>query len=371
MMGSHIRRSLLTWAPLLAIIAVSVMLRITLVLRGGQHYWPDEARFARPETLWWMLQQGELESAWLMLLTKVDHTGFILVGLPAVIIRSTVAAGWGLSSVGTIWVAALVLSMASVMAIGLVYAVARRAGASHTEALLATLLMACATSMLYYGRHFLPYDSAIALLLLALWVGLGRTTRLALSFICGLIVGMAFLTYNGYWLTGAIVLLIHVAYRQRVLVAMVTRALAAGTGLVTLPLLLTIASIQAGEKPYILALLSFAETSKQGVHSEGWSLPWEYLWHVEHTLLLVWGIALLITLGLTFTRSPLLEKRALLWLAAALGIYALLVVRSTVFEMFVPNGRSARQVVPFLCLMTAASLYALWSHRPRSRRRER
>ena len=69
----------------------------------------------------------------------------------------------------------ILLSQISVISIALVYAIARRAGRDRVEALIAAALMASAATMFYYARHLLPYDSSLALGLLALWCGLGTT----------------------------------------------------------------------------------------------------------------------------------------------------------------------------------------------------
>jgi hypothetical protein len=66
--------------------------------------------------------------------------------------------------------------------------------------------------MFYYARHLLPYDAALALGLVALWCAVGSSRRDSLM--CGAAASAAFITYNGYWLLVATVLLLHVCTRD-------------------------------------------------------------------------------------------------------------------------------------------------------------
>ena len=75
----------------------------------------------------------------------------------------------------------------------------------RVEALIAAALMASAATMFYYARHLLPYDSSLALALLALWCGVG--TRVVIRLPAAPSASAAFITYNGYWLLAAVVLL--------------------------------------------------------------------------------------------------------------------------------------------------------------------
>ena len=64
------------------------------------------------------------------------------------------------------------------------------------------LLGLCST-FLYYSRHILPYDTAMAFGLLALFAGLRTPLRAVDSVACGFLAASAFLTYNGCWTLAA------------------------------------------------------------------------------------------------------------------------------------------------------------------------
>jgi 4-amino-4-deoxy-L-arabinose transferase-like glycosyltransferase len=210
----------------------------------------------------------------------------------------------------TEWVSALLLSLASVACIGLIYAIARRGGGDEREALVAALLMASAATLFYYSRHLVPYDASLAFALLALWVGLDPRPGLWRSALCGILAGIAFMIYNGYWLVAITALAAHLLFSNGSVRRVVERCIVAGLSFAFLPLLLTLATIARGSKPFVRAMFEFAhKVREQGYPPEGWSVPWAFLWHSEHGLLLAWVIGV-VTLVLPEAIHPLPKTRA-------------------------------------------------------------
>src|SRR5262249_14430309 len=126
------------------------------------------------------------------------------------------------------------------------------------------------------------------------------------------------------------------------------RSIIAAAGLVSLPLAL----IAHGGTVYFHAMKQFSRMSKgQGDPAEGWSFPWEYLWHAEHLLLVAWVAAL--AAALLMMREKL-RREARIWILAVLWIYFALAFSSAGVGVFGIFGRQVRQMVPFLCLVTAA-----------------
>jgi hypothetical protein len=368
--------------PLILILAVSWGLRAVLALRGGQLYWPDEdTYYFRTWDFVHGLAQADLTGPLDSLFARPVHPGFILVGILPATVHYTVTQLLRLPVENTMWIPALLLSLASAACIGLTYAIARKAGADKKEGLAAAFMMACAGTMFYYSRHLAPYDSSLALALLALWIGLDDRPGIWRSIICGIVASLALLTYSGYWLIASIAAIIHVLYGSKAPVAagsgapsgaggrwsifraagmeMFRRGIATGLGAIALPALLTAASIAWGAKPFVVSTARFASTVSQGDFAEGWSLTWEYLWHTEHGLLLVWVIGVGVAAWLSVKSCRTARSRILLWLGAAAGIYLLLTVFSSGLGMFVVYGRLARQLVPFLCLVTACGAACL------------
>jgi hypothetical protein len=217
--------------------------------------------------------------------------------------------------------------------------------------------MASAASMFYYARHLLPYDSAMMLALLALWCGTGATRRDSLA--CGAAAAAAFITYNGYWLIAGAVLLLHIAQKGRTTrSAALVRAAYAGLGFVIVPALVVVAELSTGAPLMFAGMRRLAGTVTDGYAPEGLTLPWAYLWHTEHGLLFLW-IAALLFVTLARDRPDSRRRAAVMWVLAALFIYAGLGATSSLLHVFVVMGRQTRQMVPFFCLATAAVLREL------------
>jgi hypothetical protein len=216
--------------------------------------------------------------------------------------------------------------------------------------------------MFYYSRHLLPYDSSLAFGLLALWCGLGTSRRDSLA--CGAAASAAFITYNGYWLLVAVVLCLHVLDARRTpLGSAAMRAMHAALGFLIVPGAILLVELATGAPMLFAGMRRLAGTVTDGYAPEGFSLPWVYLWHAEHTLLLAWlGSAVFVILGRA-EWNPRRRQTAALWVFAAVFIYLALGGTSAVLHLFVVMGRQARQAVPFLCLATAAVALELLERR--------
>lgn len=350
---------------LLTILVFSGLVRLLLSWRGGQLFWPDEYRYFRSVAFSIALTQRHWGEAFNQILLNIDHTGFTWVGLlPALLQRAVLKLlGMPLSSEAlehTAWVPALCFSLASVLSIALVYAIARRVGASPAESTIAAVLLAASNTMFYYARHLFPYDTALVTLLLALWIGLAPRWSFWRSLLCGLIAGLGFLNYNGYWVLALIVMTLHLFWGQRSIPILLLRALGLTLGFWVLPIGFTITSTARGLPAFLPAVQQLFSTAvTDGDFAEGWSVVWVYLWHAEHGLCILW---LLGVLGL-FTSVRKLDhaayRRGLIWLGVAGSIYFMLVLGSTFLHKAVVYGRLVRPMVPFLCLTTATTLHML------------
>lgn len=333
-----------------------------LAWRGGQFYFPDEVRYLRSRALLLSLSHGgDQPSIWDDLLSRPEHLGHVVIGLAGEVARFAAGRLAGLPDCTAVtpespfWVAAALLSFASVAAIGLTYGLARRVGADDEESLLAAALLACSTTLFYYARHLVPYDSALALALLAAWVGLRPDPGPLRSLVVGLCAGLAFLSYNGYWVSAAVAIGLHLTAWPRSARELLRRALLAGLSVAALPVVLELVTRARHVTPYHVFLRSFSGTVTQGDFPEGWSVPVEYLWHAEHGLLLVWLAGVVGVAWLALRGWPAARSRGLRWLAAAAVIYLLLALGSSLLGAFVVYGRLARQLVPYLCLATACA----------------
>ena len=358
---------------LLTLLVVAWGLRVALCFGGGQFYWPDEMRYMRAKILVELLRTSPAHALdwWL---TYPEHNFFMLISAVPLLVERAVGGHFGVvpervpgalivpglayfpGADAVAWhLPVLFLLLASVASVALSYGIARRAGGSEREGLIAAALMTCATTMLYYSRHILPYDAALALTLLALWVGIDEHGRARRSFAAGIVASLAFMTYNSYWILVAVALALPFFVHRVSIARAVTRGVAAAGGFVLIPALVVLLGRARG-KDVIGNLARFSTTVTQGDFDDGWRLPFAYLWETEHGLLLVWCLSALAVVVLAYQGSAAARRRGLVWLAAAAAIYLFLGVGSNVLGRFVVYGRLVRQVVPFLCLAAASVL---------------
>ncbi|HEY5079087.1 MAG TPA: hypothetical protein VII43_04545, partial [Opitutaceae bacterium] len=331
-----------------ATLALALVLRLLLIARGGQGYWPDETRYLVALSAVRNLSAGQFRAGFLELLGTADHLFFKIVALPAVLLD----ARFGVSPRR----AAAYLSLFSVAALALVGSCSRAAGANRREAWLSVFFAACANSLFYYSRHLFPYDAALCFFLASLALGL-RPASARLSFLTGILSGVGFLTYVGYWMLGGAILLLHVA-RARSLRSAILRALAAGAGLV-LPIVSAVLAARALGGDLVLSFRRFSTTVFQGDFGRGHVFVWEYLWSAEGGTLLLWLGA--IAYAAVRALRPRFAPRPWIWIGMGAVLYAGLVVSADVFRTFVVYGRTARMLVPFACLVTAWAMDDAWS----------
>jgi hypothetical protein len=341
---------------------MSWAIRVLLVVRGGQTFWIDESTYLGAWIPLRSLAHREYARAaaqffensgnvgFSLLCTAVAPLHFLLLKLSGFPVSDPAALRFSVSA--TSWIPALVFSLSSVAVIGLTYAVASRAGALEEEAISAALLAAGSSALFYYSRHLLPYDTALALALLALWIGLRPQPRLRESFACGALAAAAFLTYPGYWSLAGVIIAAPLFWHRRRIPA---RFAACAVGFASLPLLVEVFTYVSTGRSFVQMLSAYSRTITQGDFAEGWSLPWAYLWSAEHGILLLW-IAALIVGAIVAAKATDRVRRLFLWGLIATALYASLVVTSTGLHKFVVYGRTARQLVPFLCLGAACGV---------------
>lgn len=329
------------------LLIVAFGMRVWLACLGGQDFWPDESRYVDGRNAAEFLLRGEWLQAGGELLGHPDHTGFRWVSLPPGLVEAL--AGQHPAVVSGYF------GIFSVLAIYLIWAVARRAGAGEAEALWAAYLAAGANSLFYYSRHYFPYDSALCAMLGALWLGLGKWSWIN-SLLVGVAAAFGYLVYNGYWQLGGCVLILHAILGDGGRRRIIARAAWSGIGLM-LPLV-----------PVVLAsrLLGFnlvAGNFKTGVaqnrlaHLVTGDFPFGhrvivgYLWFAERGLLLIWSVAFGYALIRAWSRR---RAGRLAWYAGGLALMVGgLLVLSEVVPVFVVQGRRVRCLVPFLCLGAA------------------
>jgi hypothetical protein len=344
-----------------AILVVSLALRVMLVMSGGQFYWPDEDRYRQSRDMVEASVAGDTQAVWTRAMAS-GHPLFKVLGmLPA-------AVEWKYGRDPRI--PAVFFAVFGALNIWLLACVARRFGANEGETLLAAVLFAASTSFLYYARHLFPYDVAMTFGLLALHAAASAEAPAAKAaakdggwrswLACGGWAACAFLTYFGYWAFGGagcvVCVLGGASWKDSA-----RRAVVAGAGLAA-PLLALSAASAAMSGSFASLLREFSGQVTQGSVAEGWWLPFEYLWHTEHLLLVVWIAAVGWCVATWPSWRNVRSVRA--GLIGLLCVYGALAILSTGLGVFVVYGRLARQLVPFFCLVTAAVLVRISVRRP-------
>jgi len=340
---------------LLALLLLSLALRVVIVLHGGQRFWPDEFRYLQAVEAITQWRSGEQAAAACRILGSADHLGFkALMLLPA----------WAEGHLkSSLPLPSLFLCLFSVANIGWAWCIPRRAGADEHEALWAATAMAASNTMFYWSRHLMPYDLALFWALASTWFAFGAEPRRRDSWLAGLFGFAAFVTYAGSWSLVACILTVHVLAARRGWRTLLGRA---AYGLVGLggpfALLLTVDRLLGVD--LLASYRGFAGTITQGDFNEGHLVFFQYLWRTERLTALVWAGALIAFLALVRSAPAADGRRGILWVAIILAVATLLICGANLLHVFVVYGRLARQVVPFCALLVGWVAARIFRDRP-------
>lgn len=142
-----------------SVLITAFLLRLTIVLRGGQQFWPDEDRFEGARQAARHLLAGETLAALRVTFASPEHILFrILAIFPALLEVHFQAAPW----LPGICFAAV--STAMLWSIG---RLAIAAGGSDMEQCFVLMVGLSCASLFYYSRHFFPYDLSLLFFLSA------------------------------------------------------------------------------------------------------------------------------------------------------------------------------------------------------------
>jgi hypothetical protein len=337
-----------------AVIVLAAGLRVSLIVSGGQYYWPDERQYREAQHLVATIAAGD--PAWIReFLTAPSAVVLKLTALAPATVERLIGENPR--------VPALFFGCCSLVVIWLSAAIARRLDATSDEAFLAALFAGGSTTLFYMSRHLLSYDLALMCGLCGMFTGVKRPGTAGTSVLTGMWSVAAFLAYAGAWTLAGAVCAIHLA-DARTLRDVARRAAVVLLGIAAVFAGFAIVYHAAGLS-WLQRMVEFAGTVRQGEFDEGWRLPIEYLWHTEHLLLAVWLAA--IAWCIVHPRWAVTTRAARAGLVGVGCIYAALALTSTVLHQFVVYGRLSRPLVPFLCLVTAAALGPVLVRVPRTR----
>lgn len=333
------------------VLSVSALLRWMLIFRGGQFFFPDESRYGIAQDTAALLLDGKLRAALFTLTSEIAHLGFKAMALVPALIQNAFHT--------TTVLPAIFFSLFSILNLFLIWKIAQKTGGEQVASY-AILLAACSQVLLFYSRHFLPYDQAMFFGLLTLYIALHEPANPKLSLLCGAIGFLCLITYNGYWAIAGLGMLVHLFHGMKERGWFWKRSIFLGLGFL-IPLALMLGIFLFLRNDFLSNYGIFLQKITQGDFSEGWTLPFAYFWHAEHGLIL--GLGLLAIIALIHLRRQG-NATSYLGLAGILFIYLCLVISSNLTHTFVVYGRLARQMMPFLILLAASGLGFVTSWKP-------
>lgn len=330
-------------------LVVSLALRWAIAVRGGQYYWSDESRYSRAQAALGEFLKGQWSQGLQELFRGADHVLFrVLALIPAGAER----AFWG--GAAPTWFGACFFGLFSAGILLLVWCIVRKTEREETAAAWACFFSAGCVTGLYYSRHYFPYDASLFVFLLSFWIGLGKTRPLR-SWTSGLLAGIGYLVYNGYWSVGAALLVAHCLFRAENVRGFLIRGVAAGVGLVT-PVFAVIALARAGGVDYLADTVQFSRTVTQGDFGQGLRFVVDFTRESEGTYAAVLLVLVLVSLvGRRRTRSCS-RGASVLWVGVGLLLLGLTVFFSDVLPRFVVYARTAKPLYLFLAMAAGAAI---------------
>ena len=362
---------------LLILMLVAYLLRLLLIVNGGQFFFPDESRYQRraisaAESFF----QADYRSAIDRVLAYDKHHGFhrFQACSPAIMHRAIFHLGpqpnvswttYWLTRDNDYRISALIFAIPSVLSIGMIYLLTRRAGAGESEALIAAFLLAASNTFFIFSKHFLPYDTSLLIGLAALWLAIrNRESSLRHTIAVGMATFLCLWVYYGHITFVLTIALIYCGFLASDLRTAAIRAsgMAIGGLLIAAPLYVYNSNVLNID--VLFEMLEFAKTATQGEFSEGIVFPFYYLGNAEAGVALVWlsGVVIAGWKLARQSRSPEMQ-RAKLWIACMFALYLLMILFSTVLQQFVVYGRIARLIVPFLAMLCAFAVTPLLMYR--------
>ena len=338
-------------------VLMALAFRLALALSGGQMFLPDEYRSLRAHLLILELDNNGLLEAIKMYFSIVAHQVYALCLLPVAIADSAMASLLDLNPLSGP-LTTVYHSLISALNVGMVFLIARKHGLRRETANWCAGLALASVSLLFYSRHYLPYDTGLFFALWAVFMAVAGSEPTDQSLKIGILLGLAYYTYNG------MVLLVAALYIVFILDAWVIRkqfptwyAVKAAVGVVSLPLAHFLAGINLLGIEYYNNWIRYTQSVILGDFSEGPWLVWQYFWGVEGFMLLIWltGIALAIN---HVKRANSFPVKHALWLSLGIAatLYLILSITSAIMELWVVYGRTARMMTPFLCLAAGIGL---------------
>jgi hypothetical protein len=362
--------------PILLLLLGLLAFRVSLLDRGALAF-PDEGRYLPVFDGLRMLLNGEPGAVRHLAVSSWGRPGFALVALGPALVQISLDGARGLDPLDPRSFRAMTgLNLAcSLLSTLLFHRVVRTLFPEpRSLSLLLTAVYGLLAGSNLYIRHLLPYEAALALMMVSLERGVafpGATgwARVGCAVASGAAAGLGFAVYPGFYpmpmIVGTAVFVVATARGVRIAAVWVT-----GFSLGLAGALFPFHSIRGYD--YRGELRALSASIVQGDFDEGFLFVPLYLWRVEGVMGIVLITGAMTALGITAherirwlrKRAPdappdALAARALLAAAAAAMLYQM--VNAYVLERMVWYGRLLHVYYPFLVIGVGLSLARLQS----------
>jgi hypothetical protein len=331
-----------------SIIILSSILRLIIIIKGGQQFWPDESRYIESRIAIHKILSGYPYEAWQGLIGAPEHVFFKITGLIPAYMEKFIGENQ--------YSPAIFFSIFSILNLWLIWKLAETTKADEFEALTALFLAAGANCLFYFSRHYLPYDLSLCLGLSACYYALVKGRFY--GFLAGILAALCFLAYNGYFMLSAFVLLCStVSSFQQEGRPSIARLSKIALGFLAPLVVLSVAGLYL-DKDVAKKLGEFSNTITQGDLGRSITTIPQYFWSAENINSAILISAVIFSIYLWIKR---LTNPGTGWAISAIVLLLMaFVAASDIFFKFTVYGRIARLIWPFVCLAAAASMTYAW-----------
>jgi hypothetical protein len=332
-----------------AVLAATVILRVVLVEKGGQHFFFDETKLSPATESARLLSTGDLRGALVYAVEPHpgvlgDHFGFKVAGILPELIENR----FGRND----HIPALYFSIFSALSVLLLAEIAFRLSGSRRAFDITLVTAAASAVLLIYSRFLLPYDLSLCVALLAIWLGVKRQAGFIIrSGVVGALAAWTFFCYFGYWPLAGTVVLVHALWTSRTVATFSLRLVAAGAGSVAVVLaVLGISHLGHGTLFKDIAEVAGLQAGGAADFRASWNC-WLYLFYAERMGIFLWVAAFAAGLWVESRERPQeggpFMTPLRLMAAGFLVIYAVFVINSDLRHSLIVCGRHIRQLAPF------------------------
>jgi len=343
------------------VLAFAFAARAILVMRGGQYFFYDEAKFTTASEAAKLLEKGNVIGALAYSIEPhenvyADHIGYKIFGIVPELIEDR----FGRNP----HVPAYYFSAFSTLNVLLLAAIALRLTGSLRAFDLTLVASALSATLLIYARFIIPYDLSLCFALLAVWTGVKRPSGYARSVLVGALSCWAFFCYYGHWQLAGAAVLLHALWLADGFFTLIGRLVSAGIGYgLVVGILAAISHLD--HHSLFRDMLEITKAQAAGENDFRSTLnSWLYFLYAERAALLLWIAAFLGGLWIE-SHVPRREGRLLtplrLMAVGFVVVYGIFALDSDIRHHLVVHGRHSRQLLPFLLVGFGVGLDILCS----------